>query len=212
MVSKPRKRLAAPLRAPVRRAQRGADGARLARNRDARTTSASGTLPRMKSTCAFTTAMLRCVPPWSTNLRPDGSQILQLAGVDPDVDRQHRGQRGHDLLGRPALALLVDDVGLEEDAAAHGQGRHGLRLERAVGIVLERDRVALGHALEEGAVAGRALGIQPEVGDRALAQDHDLDVGAAHVADHVGVGEEVQRRRGMRHRLHHRRRRRRARP
>src|SRR6185503_19713343 len=34
------------------------------------TTSASGTLPRMKSTCAFTTAMLRWVPPCSTNLRP----------------------------------------------------------------------------------------------------------------------------------------------
>ena len=32
--------------------------------------SASGTLPRMKSTCAFTTAMFRWVPPCSTNLLP----------------------------------------------------------------------------------------------------------------------------------------------
>src|SRR5437762_10225197 len=52
-------------------------------------------------------------------LAPGRAQILQLPGVDPDVDGQHGRQRGHDLLGRPTLALLVDDVGLEEDTAAH---------------------------------------------------------------------------------------------
>ena len=66
---------------------------------------------------------------------------------------------------------------------------------------LERDVVALGHALQERAVARRALRVQAEVRHRALAQDHDLDVGAADVADHVGVGEEVQRGGGVRHRL-----------
>src|SRR5437899_10226917 len=136
-------------------------------------------------------------------LAAGGPEILELARVDPHVDRQHRRQRGHDLLGRPALALLVDDVRLEEDAAAHREARHRLGLERAVGVGLERDVVALGHALQEGAVAGRALRVQPEVGDGALPQDHDLDVGAAHVADHVGVGVEVERGGRVGDRLHH---------
>ena len=155
----------------------------------------------MKSTCALTTAMLRCVPPWRTNFRPAGAQVLELARVDPHVDRQHGGQRRHDLLGRPALALLVHDVGLEEHAAAHGERRHRLGLEGPLGVLLERNAVALGHALQERAVAGRALRVQPEVRHRALAEDHDLDVGAADVADHVGVGEEVERGGGVRHRL-----------
>ena len=79
--------------------------------------------------------------------------------------------------------------------------RHRLGLERALGVALERDVVALGHALQERAVARRALRVQTEVGHRALAQDHDLDVGAAHVADHVRVREEVQRGGGVGHRL-----------
>ena len=134
-------------------------------------------------------------------LAPGRTKILKLPGVDPDVDRQHRGERGHDLLGRPALALLVHDVGLEEHPAAHGQGRHRLRLEGAVRIALERDVVALGHALQERAVAGGALGVQPEVGDGALPQDHDLHVGAADVADHVGIGHVVQGGRRVRDRF-----------
>src|SRR3989441_169240 len=126
-------------------------------------------------------------------LAPGRAQILELTRVDPDVDRQDGRQRGHDLLGRPALALLVHDVGLQEHAAAHREARHCLGLEGAVGVGLERDVVTLGHALQERAVAGRALRVQAEVGDGALAQDHDLDVGAADVADHVRVGIEVER-------------------
>src|SRR5439155_1656030 len=67
--SKPRKPDALPccFRSP---AQRAAPMAPASPEYGWSTTSASGTLPRMKSTCAFTTAMLRWVPPWSTNLRP----------------------------------------------------------------------------------------------------------------------------------------------
>ena len=101
------------------------------------------------------------------------------------------------------FALLIDDVGLKENAAAHGQARHRLGLEGAVGVFLKRDPVALGHALQKCAVAGRALRIQAEIGDRSLPQDHDLHVGAADVADHVGVREDMQSRFGVRHGLDH---------
>ena len=111
-------------------------------------------------------------------LAPDRAQVLQLAGIDPDVERQHGGERGHDLLGRPALALLVDDVGLQEHAAPHGESGHGLGLEGALGVALERDAVALGDSLQKGAVARRALRVEPKVGDRAMAQHHDLHVGS----------------------------------
>src|SRR5215468_12464295 len=94
-------------------------------------------------------------------LAPDGAQVLQLAGVDPDVDGQHGRQRGHDLFRRPALALLIDDVALQEHAAAHGQARHRLGLEGAIGVTLQWNVVALGHALQERAVARRALRVQP---------------------------------------------------
>src|SRR6185312_2533931 len=53
----------------------------------------------------------------------DRAQILQLTGIDPHVERQHGRQRRHDLVGRPALALLIDDVGLQENAAPHGELR-----------------------------------------------------------------------------------------
>ena len=56
--------------ASVARAQRRADGAGLARVRMHGRSRRPGTFERMKSTCAFTTARLRCVPPCSTNLRP----------------------------------------------------------------------------------------------------------------------------------------------
>ncbi len=87
-----------------------------------------------------------------------------------------------------------------------------LASKRALGIALERHVVALGDALQEGAVARRALRVQAEVGHRALAQDHDLDVDAADVADHVGVGKEVERRRARAPRSRPRRGRRRGCP
>ena len=126
------------------------------------------------------------------------TQVLKLAGINPHVERKHGSKPGHDFLGRPAFALLIDDVGLQEHAAAHGQARHRLRFEGAGGVFLERNSVALGHALQECAVAGRALRVQAEVGDRSLPQHHDLHVGAADVADHVCVREDMQSRFGVR--------------
>ena len=69
IVSKPRKRVA---RRPARQssAQSAAPIAPASPEYGWTTISASGTLPRMKSTCALTTARLRCVPPCRTNLRP----------------------------------------------------------------------------------------------------------------------------------------------
>ena len=83
-----------------------------------------------------------------------GAQILQLSGIDPDIVRQHRGKRCHDLFRRPAPALLIDDVGLQEHSAAHSKARHRFRFEGAAGILLESDAVAFGNPLEECAVAG----------------------------------------------------------
>src|SRR5262249_52963502 len=37
---------------------------------------------------------------------PGGAKILELPRIDPDVHGQHRCQGRHDLLGRPAFALL----------------------------------------------------------------------------------------------------------
>ena len=134
-------------------------------------------------------------------LAADGAQVGQLTGIDPHIERQHRGERRHDFFRRPALALLVDDVGLQEHAATHGESRQRFGGEGALRIILQRHVVAFRDALQERAVAGGALRVEAEVGDRPAAQDHDLHVGAADIADHVRVGKEVQRRARMRHRL-----------
>ena len=68
-VSKPRNRLGAP-RWRQSAAQSAAPIAPASPEYGWTTTSASGTLPRMKSTWALTTAMLRCVPPCRMNFRP----------------------------------------------------------------------------------------------------------------------------------------------
>src|SRR5262249_1793466 len=83
----------------------------------------------------------------------DRAQILQLSGVDPDVDWQNRRQRSHDLVRRPTLALLIDDVRLKKDAASHGERRHGLRRKRSLRVSLQRYAVALGDALQECSIA-----------------------------------------------------------
>src|SRR5690606_19731848 len=117
-------------------------------------------------------------------LPTDGAQVLELTGVDPDVQGEYGREPRHDLFGRPALALLIDDVRLQEHPAAHREPRHGPRLECLVRVFLERDAVALGHALQEGAIARGTLRVQPEVGNSALPQDHDFHVGAADIANH----------------------------
>ena len=57
--------------------------------------------------------------------------------------------------------------------------------------------------LQEVAVAGRALRVQLEILHAPVLQNDELDVLAAHVADDVGVGIEVQRRLGVRHGFDH---------
>jgi hypothetical protein len=64
---------------------------------------------------------------------------------------------------------------------------------------------AVGGALQEVAVAGRALGVELEVLHLAVLQDDDLDVLAADVAHHVDVVVEVQRALAVRDRLDDRR-------
>src|SRR4029077_3359297 len=60
-----------------------------------------------------------------------------------------------------------------------------------------------GDALEEGAIARRALRVQSEVANRPVFEQHDLDVNAANITDAIGIGEVMQPRRGMRDGLHH---------
>src|SRR5690606_13081981 len=128
-------------------------------------------------------------------------EVGDLADIQPDVLRQHVGQAGHDLLGGPALALEVDDVGLHEHGAAVAEVRHRLGAEGPLGVLLDVDAEALGGALQEVAVAGRALGVELEVLDLAVLEDDDLDVLAADVADDVDVLVEVERALAVGHRL-----------
>ena len=34
------------------------------------------------------------------------AQVLQLAGINPHIERKHGGEPGHDFLGRPALCAV----------------------------------------------------------------------------------------------------------
>ncbi len=72
-----------------------------------------------------------------------------------------------------------------------------LRAESPIGVFVERNSIAFRDALKESTVARRALRVQPEVSDRLLAQQHDFYVASADIANHVGVGEEVQSTVGM---------------
>ena len=92
---------------------------------------------------------------------------------------------------------------MQEDAASHRKLRHGLREKRAVGDLAERNAESFGDALQERAIARRALRVQAEIAHRAVLQDHDLDVHAADVADAIGIREIVQARGGVSDGLHH---------
>ena len=81
----------------------------------------------------MTAARLYCVPPWSTNLRPERREARDLHDVLPDVLRQHLREAGEHLLLREALLLEVDAIGVEEDGAAVAELRRELGLERDVG-------------------------------------------------------------------------------
>ena len=200
MVSKPLKRVAPPFRFHSS-AHRAAPSAPASPEYRCTTISASGTfLPnevylRLHDRKIPVRAALEHEP------AAGRCHVLKLAGIDPHVDRQHRGERGHDLVGRPALALLIDDVGLKKHTASHGETRHRPGGERPVGVFVERDAIPLRDALQKRAVARRTLRVQPEIGDGPLPKDHDLDVTAADVADDVRVGIEMQRRGRVRDRF-----------
>ncbi len=75
--------------------------------------------------------------------------------------------------------------------------------KRLVGHFAQGNAESFGDALEESAVARRALRIQAEIADGPVLQDHDLDVNAAHVANAIGIREVVQSRGGVGNRFHH---------
>ena len=136
--------------------------------------------------------------------RADGREVGNLRNVQPDVLGQHVAQPRHDLFRLPALPLEIHDVGLHEHRAAVAELRESLGAECRVGVLLHRHVEALRGGLQEVAVAGRALGIELEILDAAVLEDDDLDVLAAHVANHVHVVVEMQAGFGVRHGLHQR--------
>ena len=89
------------------------------------------------------------------------------------------------------MTLEVDDVGLHEDRAAVAERGITLGGERDVGKLLDRIAEALRGGLQEVAVAGAALRVEFKVLDAPVLQDDDLDVLAAHVANHIHVVVEV---------------------
>ncbi len=90
--------------------------------------------------------------------------------IEENIFRQHRGQSGDDLLRLPALALKVDDVGLQKDRTAVAEDRHLPGGEGHVGEVVDGDAQRFGGGLQKVAVSGRALRIQAEVLHRAVLQ------------------------------------------
>src|SRR5208283_128234 len=131
----------------------------------------------------------------------DGGEVGNLRNVQPDILGQHVAQAGHDLFRLPSLALEIDNVGLHEYGATVTERRESLGAEGRVRIVLDRHVETLRGGLQEVAIAGRTLRVEFEILHTAVLQDDDLDVLAAHVADHVHVVVEMQAGFGVRHRL-----------
>lgn len=86
-------------------------------------------------------------------LAADLLQVGEATCVDPYIERQDGAEAGQDLLGMPTLALLVNDVALQEDAATHRQGRHRFRGKRAGSEFVHRDAEPFGDPLQKRAVA-----------------------------------------------------------
>src|SRR5580658_167861 len=114
------------------------------------------------------------------------------ATVNPDIERKHGTQCSENFVRLPSLALLVHNVALQKYTPPHRELRRGTCTKGRLRDVVERDAEAFRHTLEEGAIAGRALRIEAEVRHRPLIQNHDLHIHAAHVADAIGVREEMQ--------------------
>ena len=70
--------------------------------------------------------------------------------------------------------------------------RHRLGTERTVRDFAQRNAESFRDALQECAVARGALRVQPEIADRAVLQNHDLDVHAADVADAIRIRKIMQ--------------------
>ncbi len=120
-------------------------------------------------------------------------EVRDLRDVEPDVLWQNVGEPRHDLLGRPALTLEVDDIRLHEDRTAVAEGRHRLGREGEAGVLAHVVAKARRRALQEVTVARRALSVELEVLHLAVFQDDDLDVLAADVTDDIDVVIKVQR-------------------
>ncbi len=128
-------------------------------------------------------------------------QVGNLRDVEPDVLGQDVAQPGHDLARRPALPLEIDDVRLHEHRAAVAEARHRLGAEGDVRELLNLETKGLCRALQEVAVARRALRVELEVLDLPVLEDDELDVLPADVDDHVGLGVKVHARLRVRDRL-----------
>src|ERR1017187_6783065 len=135
----------------------------------------------------------------------DGRQVGNLRNVKPDILGQNVAQAGHDLFRLPTLPLEIHDVALHEHCATIAERGVSVGPECRIGVLLHRHVKALRGGLQEVAVARRTLRIQLEILHAAVLQDDDLDVLAAHVANHVHVVVKVKTGLGMGHRLDQRR-------
>ena len=126
-------------------------------------------------------------------------QAWHLGDIQKNIPRQHGRQAGQNFFRPPALALEVDDVGLQKHSAAVAEHRHGGGGESHIRIVLDRDAKSFRRGLQEIAVAGGALCVELEVFDAAILEDDELDVLSADIDDDVRIITEAQRRLGVRH-------------
>src|SRR5437879_733611 len=124
----------------------------------------------------------------------ESGQIWNTRYVEEDVLRENVGEPCENLLGSPALALEVDDIGLHEDCASIAEGGHRFCGEGDVGKLFDLHSEAFGSGLQEVSVAGGTLRVQLEVFYAAVFQDDEFDVLAAYIDDDMGVVVEVERR------------------
>ena len=140
--------------------------------------------------------------PLQDKARSQRGQVGGLGHMKKDIARKHRCQAGQNLLGAPALTLKVDDIRLQEDSAAVAEVRHRLGGKGGFRIALDGNAKALRGGLQEIAIAGRALRIEPEIADAAIAQQDELDVLPADIDDDLRVGKAAQGRFGVGHGFH----------
>src|SRR5262249_19585935 len=131
--------------------------------------------------------------------RTQRRKVGYAGDVQENILGQHRGQAGQNLLGLPALALEVHDVGLHENRAAIAEDRHSLRGECQISELVYAEAETFGGGLQEVSIAGRTLGIELEVLYAPVVQNYDFDVLASDIHNHVRVVVELQGGLGVRH-------------